>query len=404
MHARALALLAIFHFPAVADTYDLTWRLSFDVEKKIARGSVTVGEHEGRLREIDFNVGSAFSGIKADGELEKVDGRAKWAPPPEGGTFRYKVKIEEERGDGIYRSYFPGDWAIFRGDRVFPSARVRALGTLRSKARLIFDIPESWHASTPYRPTLNGEHSFVVDRPQRRFDRPVGWMMVGRLGTRSDDIAGTRLVIAAPRGEQVRRMDMLTLLSYTLPAMDAAFGRLPKKILIALAPDPMWRGGLSGPNSLYLHADRPMISGNGTSPLLHELIHVITEIHGKKSDDDWIAEGLAEYYSIDILHRTGGMTDERVTRLSESLADWSASVSSLRAGRSHGPVTAKAVLLLMDVNAELARLTDGQKDLDDLTRRLIRMGDVSTADFIRSAEEIAGAPLESLTTPLLEHE
>ena len=43
------------------------------------------------------------------------------------------------------------------------------------------------------------------------------------------------------------------------------------RLLIVSAGDPMWRGGLSGPSSMFLHSDRPLISENRTSTLLHEL-------------------------------------------------------------------------------------------------------------------------------------
>jgi hypothetical protein len=62
----------------------------------------------------------------------------------------------------------------------------------------------------------------------------------------------------------------------------------------------MWRGGLPGPASLYLHADRPLISGNSTSTLLHELVHVAQSYRAAK-DEDWIVEGIAEYDTLERL-------------------------------------------------------------------------------------------------------
>jgi hypothetical protein len=384
---------------AVSDSYDLSYRLSFDPDSKTALGRISLGNHGGKVKSINFRVGAAYSEIDADGELEVADGRAVWVPPANGGSFRYRVAIEERRDDHSYRSYFPGDWAVFRGDRVFPPGIVRSIKGAESRARLIFDIPDDWHASAPYRPAADG--SFLVNRNGRKFDRPVGWMMVGKLGTRSEDIAGSRVVVAAPKGVAMRRMDMLAFLNYALPAMRKAFGPLPPKLLIVGAPDPMWRGGLSAPRSLYLHVDRPMISENSTSTLIHELTHVITGIHGAADNDDWIAEGIAEFYAVDILHRTGGMTDKRLGKVKAHLRTWSKSVVTLRHEQSDGPVTARAVLLLMALDEEIARLTHGQKDLDDLTRALRKRGDVSTKQFRHIAEEIAGGPLETLDTSLL---
>ena len=163
----------------------------------------------------------------------------------------------------------------------------------------------------------------------------------------------------------------------------------------------MWRGGLSAPRSLYLHLDRPMISENATSTLLHELTHVITRIRGQRDDDDWLAEGLAEYYAVELLYRTGGMTDARHQRTLDWLADWGKNVKSLRAERSSAETTARAVLLLIEVDREITKATDGKKNLDDVTRRLMRERKVSTREFIEISEKVAGHKLKSLDTPLL---
>ena len=39
------------------------------------------------------------------------------------------------------------------------------------------------------------------------------------------------------------------------------------------------------------------VAGNTSFGIVHELFHVISAIHGAHNDD-WIAEGLAEYYSV----------------------------------------------------------------------------------------------------------
>ncbi|MEZ4290169.1 MAG: hypothetical protein R3E53_06345 [Myxococcota bacterium] len=44
--------------------------------------------------------------------------------------------------------------------------------------------------------------------------------------------------------------------------MKEVFGELPDRLQLVVAGDPMWRGGLSGPNSLYLHAGLPLIASS----------------------------------------------------------------------------------------------------------------------------------------------
>lgn len=393
--ACALLLCVSAH----AGRYELTWRLSFDGKGKSAQGSLTLAKGADELRSIDFNFSGQYSEIRADGQLERKGARALWTPPAGGGTIRWRVGIEERRANGAYRSYYPGDWAIFRGDRVFPSASVRSAKGSESRARLVLDLPKGWHFDTPYLALPDG--SFDVDDPDRRFDRPVGWMLVGDIGTRRELIAGSELALGAPKDEGMRRMDMLAFLNYTLPAMKDAFGTLPPKIFIVQAPDPMWRGGLSAPRSLYLHLDRPMVSENATSTLLHELTHVVTRIRGQRDEDDWLAEGLAEFYAVELLFRTGGMTAARHQKTLDWLADWGKGVKSLREPRSSAEITARAALLLRAVDQEIQQASDGRRNLDDLTRKLMRERKVSTAEFIAAAEQVAGRPLKSLDTPLL---
>ena len=385
---------------AAAVPYELTWRLSFDTKTHTALGSLTLGPGSEQLRQLDFNFPPArYSEISANGELTRKGARAIWVPPAKGGVIRWRVKIDERRANGAYRSYFPGDWALFRGDQVFPSAKVRAEKGASSRARLELEVPKAWHLDTPYLPAPDG--SFVVEDADRLFDRPVGWMLVGDIGTRREVIAGTEVALGAPKDEGMRRMDMLAFLNYTLPAMKDAFGLLPPKVLIVSAPDPMWRGGLSAPRSLYLHLDRPMVSENATSTLLHELTHVVTRIRGAQPDDDWLAEGLAEFYAVELLYRSGGMTEARHERTLQWLADWGKDIQTLRSERSSGPITARAAMLLHDVDREIQKASKGRKNLDDVTRSLMKKRKISTAEFIATAEKVAGGKLKSLDTPLL---
>ena len=59
----------------------------------------------------------------------------------------------------------------------------------------------------------------------------------------------------------------------------------------------MWRGGLSAPQSLFVHSDRPLISENATSTLLHEVMHLALGIRAAEQFD-WIVEGLASYFAL----------------------------------------------------------------------------------------------------------
>ncbi|HAI59103.1 MAG TPA: hypothetical protein DCM32_04400, partial [Xanthomonadaceae bacterium] len=261
-------------------------------------------------------------------------------------------------------------------------------------------LPKGWtNVDTPYVHTRD-RSGFVVVNPERRFDRPVGWMIAGVVGTRREFIDGLEVSIAGPVEFEVRRNDALAFLNLVAPEMRQAFGELPSKLLIVSAGDPMWRGGLSGPRSLFLHADRPLISENGSSTLVHELVHVVTRVRGTEGDD-WIAEGTAEFYSITLLNRAGLLSDARRDRAFEWMRNHGRKVRTLTGVRSWGPQTARAVTLLRELDGEIRQRTNGRRSLDDVMQRLIALREVSREDLEGIVEELTGRPSEVLDTPLL---
>ena len=133
---------------------------------------------------------------------------------------------------------------------------------------------------------------------------------------------------------------------------------------------------------------------------MHELVHSFTRIRGDKKDD-WIAEGLAEFYAIELLYRSGGITDERYQRICTWLEQWSQGVKKLRLARSSGKTTAAAVLLLQDLDKEIQITTKQEKSLDDVTRMLIKKRVVSLKDLREVAREVMGRKSMVLQSGLL---
>lgn len=396
-----LALLLCAGCAKAAHGYEVEFVLALDAERRDIAGEIRLGKGADEVIEFDFDANAKrYSEFKvSSGTLTLAAGRARWNPAGPG-VLSYRAKVDEMRGRGRYRARFADDWAIFRADRVIPSASVRTQVGAKSVSHLRINTPAGWRMDTPY--PKAGDGRYRVSNPGRRFDRPVGWMIAGRIGIRRDTIAGVEVSIAAPVGFDVRRMDAMVMLGHSMAEIKRAVGKLPPKILIVMGPHPMWRGGLSGPQSLFLHADRPLVSQNATSTLLHELIHVITRIRGKTDRDDWIAEGLAEYYSLQLLLRSGGITQSRYDKGIGFQQRWSRKVKTLRTKGSRGPVTARAVLLLAELDAEIRQLSDDEQSLDDLVKWLRKnQRSVSTAEFIAAADKLAGAELKCLRTPLL---
>ena len=159
----------------------------------------------------------------------------------------------------------------------------------------------------------------------------------------------------------------------------------------------MWRGALSAPGSFYVHAERPLISENGTSTIMHEAIHIGLSVDAV-AGADWIIEGLAEFYGLEILRRSGTISEKRYGSARSRLASWGKKTRSLCADPSIGAVTARAVGLLADLNEEISENSNQQYDLDDVMRRVASLSDKISAQQLRDiAEDLIGSDSEVLS-------
>lgn len=398
----SLLLCCLSWAALAAPEYRVDYRVGFDPEAGEALFAMTVIPGDGRLQRLRFTIDpERHSAIKADGRLTRKDARYTWRPPAEGeATLRFRYKVDRRRDGNTYDARITDDWALLRADRLFPPASTIAPDGAVARARLAFDLPEGWTNEELGYPFSDSLERFLIDNPGRRFQQPLGWMIAGQVGTRRDLIDGMEVVVAAPKGDALRRNDVLAMLNTSATEVRAAFGRLPEKLLIVGAGDPMWRGGLSGPSSLYLHSDRPMISENGTSALLHEVVHVVTRIRGAKGQD-WIAEGFAEFYSIRLLQRAGLISEPRAEKAFEWMRDHGKSVQRLSATSSSGKRTARAVTLLHELDAEIRKASKGEKDLDDVTRQLVGRGRISLAELEEAVDGVLGRPSKVLRSGVL---
>jgi hypothetical protein len=377
-------------------TYRVAFQAKLAPDEGTARVTITVDQDRNLLRELDFNIDPAtHDDFRADGEWQTQAGRLRWELPPAGGSISFRVAIPHQRSPGRYDAWMDDSWALFRGDDLFPPAKVRSAPGSQAMTTLTVQAPAGWSVVTPYGAGAN--KVMPVNHPERRFDRPTGWMVAGAIGVRKDLIGTTEAVVAGPVAQGVRRQDMLALLNWTLPTLGELFGPLPARLVIVSAGDPMWRGGLSGPDSLFIHADRPMISENGTSSLVHELVHVVLGVSGR-ANDDWLVEGVAEYYALEVLRRSGTISQRRFELAHEQLASWGADVRRLDKKNSRGEVTARAVGLLRALNTELVARGSG---LEAAINEMRGAGTgFSGARLARAAEKVAGGPLPGFRAEL----
>lgn len=407
MFRRLLAVFIVlcwtFSVPAYADKrVDLDYKVRFVPDQDLAEVEILL-EDGVAVSYFDFNLGDEelYSDFEVDSSSEWLEenGRGLWRPGRGKARLAYRVKVSHQRSNGRFDARMTPDWVLLRGDDLVPAGRFDQPDGYKLISRLSFDLPEGWKSVETGWPRI-GKNRFRIDNPERMFDRPTGWILAGKLGTRRARLGETDVTVAAPVGEGARRMDILTLLTFVWPEAQNVFPRDPKKLLIVSAGDPMWRGGLSGPNSLFMHADRPLVSENGTSSLVHELVHVFSRI-SDADRSDWISEGLAEYYAIELMRRAGGISEDRYQLVRKHLQNWSRQVKSLRTESSTGPVTARAVLLLQELDREIRQRSKSRHSLDDVTRGLMRLDKATTEDFISITESLLGGASEVLNTRLL---
>jgi predicted metalloprotease with PDZ domain len=384
-------------------TYSLNYLVKFVPENESANVQISI-DNGLLLQKLRFdNSSGVYTEIRANGKLVIKDKQVYWELPERDAKLSYNVKLTHERSPGKFDARVTPEWALFRGDDLIPPVETLELNKARAIAELEFVLPNNWSGVETGWPRKKG-NTFTIDNPERLFDRPIGWMTAGNIGTRRATIKKTAIAISAPAGEGMRRMDALTFFNFVWPELYSAFEKTPRKLLVVGAGDPMWRGGLSAPNSLFLHTDRPLVSENGTSPLLHELTHMVTRISGAstaKTNDDWIAEGLAEFYSFELLYRANGMTKSRRNTIIKNLAKWGGEVKHLRKSKSTGQVTARAVVLLDELDKEIRKRSNNKYNIDDVTRDLMVIRKVSLEDLRNSVVKLIGPKIDALDTTLL---
>ena len=382
--------------PASSPTFDVEYEVRLLPTEGVARVAIHLTDVSNQVGTITFSIdrerqrefqGDGVITVSAEGD------RVAWRPHDGGGTLRYVVRINHLRDEKSYDARFAPDWAIFRGDDLVPPARLRAEKGSHSRAHLALRLPKGWRAVLPYPRT--GDGVFEIAHPHRRFDRPTGWIALGRLGALRERVAGPPLAVAGPTDQRVRRLDLLALLRWTLPTLREITGGLPERLLVVSAGDPMWRGGLSGPNSVFVHASLPLISRDGTSPLLHELMHATLGI-SPGPGGDWIVEGLAESYSLELLVRSRTLSKKRYQKVLAQLAVRGREAPRLEVERSSGATTARAVTVLHALDREIRDGSKGARSLDDVVRILFQQnGEVTSQRLRQMAEDLSGRDLSA---------
>ncbi len=375
-----------------AKAYQIRYQWNFVPADDRVDVTITLGKGAERLHEARFSIDpERHTGFKGDGKIEAEGGYLTWVPPAEGGSLAFSTPINHQKKSGSFDARMTERWAVFRGDDLVPPARVKIAAGAEATASLEVKVPKGWSFRAPYVEVEPGV--FRIEHQGRSFDRPTGWFVAGELGARREMIDGVDVLVAGPIDQGVRRMDLLAFLRWNLPEVRKVFRAMPRTLLVVTAGDRMWRGGLSGPGSLFIHARLPLISENGTSTLLHEVIHTASSLHG----DDWIVEGLAEYYSVELMRRSGTLSNQRSVTVVERLQKWGKEAESLDARRSTGATTARSVAIFAQLDKEIRAASEEAKTIDDVVARLEQGARYINLAALREATQgVAGKPSKTL--------
>lgn len=338
-----------------------------------------------------------FSDIRGSGEIEIEDGVVEWEPHGPYAHLEYKVKVDHRRGDkGHFDSYSTRDWVLFRARDLFPPVRVsyetRKEGTRpRSRARLVFRLPDDWKSAAAHPSIAPDVYSLTTGKV---LSRPSGWIALGKLKRTHQEIDEVMVQIAEAPEAKLPSDDVFAMLTDALPRLRKIFRRMPPQILIVSAGDPMWRGGLSAYHSLFLHGDRPLRTPDKTSPVLHELFHVVQPFRGR-ANADWIVEGLAEYYSLELQRRSGALTAGGFSKGLGYFAKYGMWNVDLTKQTDNAATNNSAPLVMYALDQRIQRETAGKKSLDDVVTVLAEKGGwVDTESFRGAVDKVSGKPFD----------
>jgi hypothetical protein len=383
----------------VHETFSVTYTIEIDAaasDRARVRWTLTGIDEIERIR-LRFDP-ERFEGFTGSGVLDERHGEIRWFPSGPYAELRYVARIDHRRAPGKgYDSYAGDGWIVSRTTAFFPRAaalfRHDVEPAPESRARLVLRLPRTWDSVTVF--PDEGPNVYVVETPHQRFDHPRGWLLLGHLKRVDAVVGGTSLTIARAPGVTHKVDRAVQLITRTLPSLLTILQRRLPRLLVVLGPDPMWRGGLSGEDSFYMHGDRPLRTRDHTSPYLHELFHVAAPFR-PAPDAHWVTEGLAEYYSIELPRRDGSLSEKRYRRALELFGEhgvWGRDFTREATPALHNN---SAPLVMWALDRRIRDATKNAHSLDDVVTALATDGGaVSTGRFLGTVRRVAGKSFAS---------
>jgi len=383
-HAAAKPTFSIDYIVTISDTQPGVARIRWELS----------GIEEVQWLRLRFPA-DRISQLRGTGKLETTPDGVVWVPGGPYAHLTYRVKIDHARGQhGRYDSYAAADWVATRARDLFPRIAIEyhehAGLEPKSRARLVFRLPGGWHSAAALGSI--GSDIYRLNESNKTLDRPRGWFALGKFDLQRQEIAGIMVQMACTGQPGLAPKDLFAFLEGTLPALKKLLLAEVETVLVVSAPDPMWHGGISGENSFFMHRKRPLRTPDKTSPYLHELFHVL-QPYKPAADADWIEEGLAEFYSLE-LQRRAGLIDAaafaRALGYFERFGKWNVDLTQQQ---DNAATNNSAPLVMYALDQHIQRATAGKQRLDDVVMRLAKQGGVvDTARFHKAVSAVTGRP------------
>lgn len=322
----------------------------------------------------------------AGDDTRRTSGHHEWIWKLEGieGEARYRVMLNRSRTVKGFDSYHGGTWILTRTSDLFPRKRYTSRVPIRGLTRVAFHLPTDWQVVSAMR-RLDAVSFEARDRGAA-VTAPYGWLMMGDLQVLEMTVDGLPLTIASPRVMQYDATALTRFLQTIIPRLGETVAALPPQLLIVVGPDPLWRGGLSGEDSLYMNQNIPLISPDYTSTIVHELFHTAQGFRKGSTDADWIVEGLAEYYSLKILRDTKLLTRRHFVKGIRKFDRQGLWHVNFRTTHAQKALYNSAPLLFFTLDEEIRALTNEERTLHDIVKSLARYETISTARFQKALE------------------
>lgn len=386
----ALLLLALLP-PVEARAAEVGWLYEVDVTDP-ASGKVTVDLHlldaDGSITSMQFDTrGGEYevSDLTGPGVTEIEDGVFEIKVDSDDEVVRYTVDMKRPAPGkpDEYASFLDAEGGVLKaeafalryqysyicGVRFDAGGSCPADESPRFSTRLRFALPAAWSVEGPW--PHDGEDAFALAKGEAL---PRGFFAVGPLEIASETHAG-RTYRYARLGEamdDVTEKEMFAYLKAATPYYSSVYGDVVgPTVFVVSYGDPMFKGGLAGHASLYIHRDVDLRT------LAHEYAHVWQAFSGKPEPGAatiWVNEGDAEYHGTLSLFATGDWSLKQVNDFYAEAYKARTTVKEPLDEGVYGGDDAiaykKGVVMMAWLDDAIKDNTDGAKSLSDLVKAL----------------------------------